>query len=231
MTYCMSDIHGQYDAYIRLLAKINLQADDTLYILGDVVDRGPQSMAVLLDMMKRENVIPLFGNHEYYALSLLPKLMEKLTEESLAKLPNLVEALLMWFNDGGDATVQDFKRLPRTQQQEVLAYLGEFSLYEELCINGQDYLLVHAGLANFSPERPLSSYGCSELIEARTDYGKPYFTDKIIVSGHTPTRIILQHNGSDTIFRNQYHIAIDCGAAYGGQLGAICLHTGEEFYA
>ena len=57
--YCMSDIHGEYDKYIKMLDTINFGSKDTLYVLGDVVDRGPNPMAVLFDMMKRPNVVPL----------------------------------------------------------------------------------------------------------------------------------------------------------------------------
>ena len=40
MTYAMSDLHGCYDKYKKMLEKIHFGEDDTLYILGDVVDRG-----------------------------------------------------------------------------------------------------------------------------------------------------------------------------------------------
>ena len=39
--YVTSDIHGEYDLFVRLLDIIKLQDQDTLYVLGDVVDRGP----------------------------------------------------------------------------------------------------------------------------------------------------------------------------------------------
>ena len=41
MTYAVSDIHGCYDKYRELLRAIQLHPDDTLYVLGDVIDRGP----------------------------------------------------------------------------------------------------------------------------------------------------------------------------------------------
>lgn len=40
-TYVISDIHGEYDMFLDLLEKIGLKEADTLYILGDVLDRGP----------------------------------------------------------------------------------------------------------------------------------------------------------------------------------------------
>lgn len=41
MIYVMSDLHGRYDLYIKMLERLNLQKPDMLYILGDFVDRGP----------------------------------------------------------------------------------------------------------------------------------------------------------------------------------------------
>ena len=52
-TYCMSDIHGNYEGYQKLLEKIHFSDLDVLYVLGDVVDRGKASMKVLQDMMMR----------------------------------------------------------------------------------------------------------------------------------------------------------------------------------
>lgn len=77
MIYCISDIHGMYDLYIELLKKINLQDNDVLFVLGDVVDRGPEPMKILLDMMERDNVIPFLGNHDYMALICLQLYMNQ----------------------------------------------------------------------------------------------------------------------------------------------------------
>ena len=64
MTYVMSDIHGHYDKYREMLETIEFAADDTLYVLGDVLDRGSDGFKTLLDMTARPNVIGLLGNHE-----------------------------------------------------------------------------------------------------------------------------------------------------------------------
>ena len=75
MQYAVSDIHGRYDKYIQLLHRINLRPSDTLYILGDMIDRGPDGLKILLDMSMRANVVPFLGNHEYAALTCLPLLI------------------------------------------------------------------------------------------------------------------------------------------------------------
>lgn len=64
----MSDIHGHYDAYMKMLELIQFSEDDTLYILGDIIDRGPNPVKILLDLMKRTNVRILAGNHCHMAL-------------------------------------------------------------------------------------------------------------------------------------------------------------------
>ena len=48
-TYVMSDLHGNYEAYINMLKKIDLKDSDMLYILGDVLDRGPHPIKIILD--------------------------------------------------------------------------------------------------------------------------------------------------------------------------------------
>ena len=50
MIYTISDIHGCYDKYQELLRTIHFSPDDTLYVLGDVIDRGPDGFKTLLDM-------------------------------------------------------------------------------------------------------------------------------------------------------------------------------------
>ena len=65
MRYIISDIHGCKKQYLELLEKINLSAQDHLYILGDSVDRGDQSIEVLQYIIKQKNMTYLLGNHDY----------------------------------------------------------------------------------------------------------------------------------------------------------------------
>ena len=52
MIYAVSDLHGCYDKYRKLLER--LTSDDSLYILGDIVDRGSEGMKILLDLINRK---------------------------------------------------------------------------------------------------------------------------------------------------------------------------------
>ena len=69
-----------------------------------------------------------------------------------------------------------------------------------------------------------------ELIVGEPEYEKEYFTDRYLVTGHTPTDLI-DESCSGRIYQKNSHIAIDCGAVFGNPLGCICLNTLEEFYA
>ena len=67
-TYVVSDIHGEYDMFLELLDKIGLKETDTLYVLGDILDRGPHPLRLLRKLMEMPNVVCLVGNHELMAL-------------------------------------------------------------------------------------------------------------------------------------------------------------------
>jgi len=232
MTYVMGDIHGCYAQYRALIEQIGLRGSDTLYVLGDVVDRGPEPVRVLKDMALRSNVIPLLGNHDYLAMSLLSRLSAEISEQNYQTQfdETFFGGFQDWIDDGGQSTLEEFARLTHDEQDDLLDYLGEFSLYEEVRAGGRDYLLVHAGLDNFSPERPPDDYRPDELLLARADYSRVYFTDKILVTGHTPT-FLIDEACRGKVYTGNGHLAVDCGAVYGETLGAVCLDTGREYYA
>ena len=69
--YVMGDIHGEADRFYAMLEKIHFSEEDILILLGDVIDRGPDGIALLLEIMEMPNVIMLLGNHEYMMLQYL----------------------------------------------------------------------------------------------------------------------------------------------------------------
>ena len=68
MIYVLSDIHGNTARFNSIMEQINLQPEDTLYVLGDVVDRYPDGIKILRRIMKMPNAKMLMGNHEYMML-------------------------------------------------------------------------------------------------------------------------------------------------------------------
>ena len=231
-TYVISDIHGQYDEFIAILDRINLQDTDTLYVLGDILDRGPHPIRVLLKLMEMPNAICLVGNHEYMAVECLSFLMQEVTDRSLDELDHkTLDNLVTWQYNGAKTTLDEFRALSREMQEEVIDFIKDMSIYEELTVGGQGYLLVHAGLGNFDPARTMDDYSLHDLIWKEADYSQQYFDDKIVITGHTPTQFIKGNPKPGFIYRHQNHIAIDCGAYLpDGRLAALCLETGEEYY-
>lgn len=74
---------------------------------------------------------------------------------------------------------------------------------------------------------------CRTFCSAAPDLNAAFYEDRYLVYGHTPTRLLLQRAGEppeDRIIRRGRQIALDCGAAFGGRLGCLCLDTMEEFY-
>ena len=231
--YVISDIHGQYDMFMELLNKISLKETDTLYVLGDILDRGPHPVKVLRKLMEMPNAICLVGNHELMALECLEFLMKEISDKSIDELDEIMfDNLLTWQYNGSKTTIDEFRKLDAQSKQDVIDFIKEFSVYEEVTVGDTDYLLVHAGLGNFHPDNDIEDYSLHDLVWKRAEYDKQYFEDTFVVTGHTPTQTIEGNPNPGFIYRNNNHIAIDCGATFpGGRLAAICLDTGEEFYS
>lgn len=232
MIYVTSDIHGEIELFQKLIEEIHLSEDDTLYILGDILDRGPHPIKLLCKLMEMPNVICLVGNHELMALECLEFLMREITDLSIADLDaKMLDNLVTWQYNGSKTTIEEFKNLEYEQQIEVLDFIKEFLIYEKLVVNEKEYWLVHGGLGNFDKEKDIEDYSFKELIWDRADYNKRYFSDVCVVTGHTPTLEILENRKPGYIYKANNHIAIDCGCnREDGRLSAICLNTEEEFY-
>jgi len=230
MIYCVSDIHGEYDKYIKLMDKIGLTDSDTLFVLGDVLDRGERPVDILRDMMVRPNVVPLMGNHELMALINLKFLLTNIDDGIDTLSDDAMRSLMDWQYDGGATTIRQFAALDRESRTYVAEYLREFSLYEEITVGTQTFLLCHSAPHDMWEGTTLDDYTPTQILFERPNYGKRYFDDKILVTGHTPTQVISRCATPGYIYKENGHIAIDCGATFGGRLGAICLDNGKEYY-
>lgn len=234
MIYCISDVHGDFIRYRTMLKMINFSDKDTLYVLGDVIDHGNESMKILFDMMNRANVIPILGNHEYMARKCLPWFSKDIALKPFGEMsPKEFAMFKNWILNGGNATLEEYRKLSIEKQKKVLDYISGFSLYKEVSVGGKNFVLVHAGINNFDENKNMEDYQHHELIFHRPDYSKVYFKDKYLVTGHTPTWLIrdkLEGVSLDLIYIHNKHIAIDCGCGYGGLLGAIRLDDFEDFY-
>ena len=151
--YIISDIHGCYEEYRELLEKISFSEEDTLYVLGDAMDRGPEPIKVIRDLMMRPNVVYIIGNHDLVLLKVMKKLTVEVTEDNYQNHLSRDDLMLysLWTQeDGGEITARQFAALSRDEQQEILEYLENALVYEVLEDKEKTIILVHAGLSNFS---------------------------------------------------------------------------------
>ena len=225
MIYAISDLHGCYEKYVKMLKTINFGDADILYVLGDVIDRGDGGIDILLDMMKRSNVKPIIGNHESLALGPMKNIA--LFSATAAAVQN-TKAYLLWMLSDGEVTEKAFRALENKTQRAVIDYIESISIYDEITVVGRKFHLSHT-LPDFDPGKPIHDVSYLEFIYGEPDYGKAYAEDTLFITGHTPTALI-DPAYTGRIYQKHNHIAIDCGAAFRSPLGCICLDTLEEFY-
>ena len=235
MTYVSSDLHGfPADDFWRLLDSAGFSDSDELIVLGDVIDRnGDGGIALMRRMAMEANITLILGNHEAMLLS-CSFLFDTITDESIARLDDTrVRLLSTWLNNGAEPTIASLRKLfheDRESAQALVEYIGDAPLYADLRAGGRRYVLTHAGIGHFSPRRPLADYDPADFIDGRCDYGRRYFPDRVLVTGHTPT-LHIDPAYEGRIWRGRGHIALDCGAGFGLPLGCLRLEDMREFYA
>lgn len=232
MQYIIADIHGCYTEFLVLLDQIGFSDDDELFVLGDAMDRGPEPIKVIQDLMRRPNVTYILGNHDDMMLQSLRKLAVDITEASLIDLSDDdFISYYHWLREGGNTTEEQFRHLSHEGRRDVLDFLECSPAYEMIENDGKLYILVHAGIHNFDPEKEMDEYNPSDFLWERMDYGKRYFpSDRIfLITGHTPT-IMIREDKKPLVYQENGHIALDCGCVFGGNLAAYCIETGKITY-
>ncbi len=172
-TFIIGDIHGCIASFKHLLYKVlDFSNVDRLILLGDYIDRGSNSRAVINEIIHLRNrgysIITLLGNHEQMLLS-------------ASKFP---ENFALWKRNGGEKTCQSFMvddiaELPAY----YLSFFESLQYYHEL----DDFIVVHGGL-NFEIENPLDD--TESMIWMRNtsvDFDKT--KGKRLIVGHTPTTL------------------------------------------
>lgn len=227
MTYVISDIHGCFDKFKQLLKEIQFSDRDVMYVLGDTVDYGDEPIELLCDLSMRYNVIHILGDCDYKAYRLLSELDKMLSGDSYDT--DVLAEMAQWLQNGGQKTIEGFKALDSDMREGVLEYLSDMSLYEEVTVNGKNYILLHAGIADFDENTPLEDYMPEDFISEAIDPDRQYFKDATLIAGHVPTYM---HEGAEhgKIYRGEYGYLIDCGAAFGESLGVMRLEDGKRFY-
>ena len=224
MRYVVSDIHGNYELLVKLLKKINFSEDDTLFVLGDVIDKGKdvQKLLNLLFGELRDNSVVLAGNHEYELIKLVTDLIVK---------------------DASDDVIlsecKKFLGVENLNLQDVDDIMNMSYTHEE-----DDFILVHAGIPFDIKGNPipLEQAPIEDLVYDRRFKNENFLppNTKCVIFGHTPTFYIDGHKGKiikyqkeNTVGNNPkdyYKVHIDTGNYLTGILGCLRLDDMQEFY-
>lgn len=230
MTYVISDLHGyRIEKLKELLEKTNFSEDDRLYILGDVIDRnGDGGIGVLQWLIKQPNAELIMGNHEAMLLA-CDFIFENVTDAFLEDFDEKKNRLLInYLFNGGGVTLRNLAKLDVEARYKIVDYLRSCPLYKEVNVNGEKYILVHAGLDNFSPDKKINDYSANELLWAEPELNDEYYDYIHTVFGHTPTYLFgEQYNGK--IVETRTWTCIDCGAASGNEPVLFRLDDKKEF--
>lgn len=223
--YVMSDIHGEADRFHAMLEKIQFSNGDTLYILGDVVDRGPDGIRLLLEIMQMPNAVMLLGNHEYMMLQYLSP---EATDIEIRR----------WNRNGNAPTLAAYGEQTPEIRQRILRYLEMRPVHLETEINGTKFFLVHGFPGDNTHDAVWSRP------EVDTPNPKPGYQ---LVIGHTPVLSMVKpeekrlayaadlenRGGHLQILHTPGFINIDCGCGHSMPIKALaCLRLEdlEAFY-
>lgn len=230
MVYVTSDLHGySLEKFKKLLGKVGFCNNDFLYILGDVIDRGPDGIKILKWLLNQPNAQLILGNHEAILLS-NDFLFEEITDDSISKLTDdKIEIYMAWLEDGAQPTISALAKTDKEDREYILEYIEEAPLFEVITVNNRDFILTHSGLGNFKKDKRLSEYTSEELLWTRPKITDVYFNDIITVFGHTPTG----YYGDEfkgKILKTDTWIDIDVGAGSGYDAALLRLDDLKEFY-
>ncbi len=221
----ISDIHGQIDAFNRLLEKSNYNpSEDLLFLLGDYIDRGQDPRAVVEKVreLEKQGAVVLKGNHE--------DMMEK------ALAGRDADFFTTWMANGGNKTLTSFGAKPdhifrelqssslqlSDELTDTLSWVTQLNLYAQT----EHYLFVHAGV---DPEHPVEKTDEEILLWIREPFFTGYHGEKTVIFGHTPTMFL--HNSSDVYFGDNNIIGIDGGCVFGGKLNCLELPSNKTYSA
>jgi len=210
-TFVIGDLHGCVDELEWLLERLAPGSADTIVFLGDYIDRGPASKAVIERMLRLRREGPkcvfLKGNHEDMFLAYM------------GLRGNYGDAFV---GNGGEATLRSYglddcpaalvaSRLP----SDHLDFLQELKLtYED-----GSFMCVHAG---FAPDRGLHEQRDEDLVWIREDFLQaPHPFPFTVLFGHTPHR--------EVFLDLPYKLGLDTGLVYWNKLSCLELRDTDLF--
>lgn len=226
MIYVLSDIHGNERRFDSVLEQIRLQPEDTLYILGDVIDRYGGGVRLLRRIIAMPNAKMLLGNHEYMMLRALGQPYDDNRDDG--------RALAHWYRNGGDVTHRSWKHTRKAVRKGILDYLHGLPLSFDIRVNGTDYKLVHGAPIETYASDPKYRNPIHYAVWKRLDAAEKPLQGHTVVFGHTPTQYY-QDKSPMEVWWDGNRIGIDCGSGFPeeghGRLACLRLDDEKVFYS
>ena len=218
--FVTSDIHGHMKHFEELLQHWN--QEDQLIIIGDLIDRGPESVHVIRKVMQLVEqfggkVTFLKGNHEDMLLNFLANPIEKEAHYYLNGGKETMDHFFQLLNIEQPASIEQVADLIKTNFEAELNFLQNAPLFKQI----GKVLFTHAG---FNSEFDSIEHTTErEFIWIRKHFLQPNKLGLVNVFGHTPVKYIYDNNNIWYSEDKQY-IAIDGGCYMTGQLNALLLN-------
>ena len=201
----IGDIHGCYDALIELLEKCKYNSvTDTLFLAGDLVDRGPQSREVLEWLMSNKDldIFCVEGNHDN-------------------KFKRYLMGNPIRITNGLDATIRQCENMHQPSLVQFLSNLPAIIRLPNICFI--PVYLVHAGV---DPKRPIDKQNLETCLYARGLNGNDYFDTSggvwyNLLDGSYS--VVCGHIVHENPLPNDHVFCLDGGACHGGVLRAMVI--------
>ena len=209
--FAISDLHGQYDLFLRLLEKIELKREDLLLILGDICDRGKKSYEIYMKCMKMiklgYNLKFILGNHE-----------DMLLEDFENDYPLNYETEYSIYKNSKYFEKKNIEKWHKENFPAEVKWLIKWLKDCPLIVCGNENIFVHAGL---DLSKNLENQERENVLWTREEFWMDKkntleeYKNKNIYFGHTPNLDGKISKKSDKIYD------IDCGAFFTHSLGCM----------
>lgn len=221
-TWAISDIHGHLDVWKKV--KNIIAPEDKVYVIGDLVDRGPQSWETFKVVYQDPQAIVMCGNHEDMLINACTDYFKN--DESWQ-----YESYHQSIRNGGYGTMSDWEM--ETCREGWLKTLKKLPLI----LQYKNIVLTHAGYTPYIDEDD-SKISREDLLWDREHYfdiwnSNWHRDDIIIVHGHTPNQHLAEDlradwNGGAFRYFNNHKICIDSGGFFSGHWTLLNLDTLED---
>lgn len=147
-TYVTSDAHGHLAALRQAVEASGFGEGDELYVLGDMIDRGPDPLGVISYVRGLPNTHVLLGNHEQLMLDAIEAVGHP--HDGFFDLSGISSydfgIWTDWTNNGGGTTLTQLEQLGSEDYADVLSWVGGLATFACVRVGERTYALTHAGI-------------------------------------------------------------------------------------